>query len=116
MKSWPELTGSGNPEAHDYGAGPQTRTHDKDIPGFLVGELNFPHLTLPIIMVERVTVALAQSYYKGQPSLQHMARAAIAAMREPTNDMLLKGSDELGKPKKSLTQCWRDMIDAALKE
>jgi hypothetical protein len=65
MKSWPELTGSGNPEAHDYAAGlkeelnarykviderlkeafilTQTSIHDKDIPGTLVGGIDFPH-------------------------------------------------------------------------
>jgi hypothetical protein len=47
---------------------------------------------------------------------REMARAAIKAMREPTTHMLERGSDEFGKPKKTLPRYWRAMIDAALNE
>ncbi len=49
------------------------------------------------------------------------ARAAIAAMREPTHMMLVRGSEQGGGPEpyqrntKGLPDIWRDMIDAALK-
>lgn len=43
------------------------------------------------------------------------AYAAIRAMRVPTTIMLIRGSDQIGKPK-TLPEAWQAMIDAALKE
>lgn len=59
-------------------------------------------------MVERVKQALLEC----KPG-ESMARAAIAAMREPTPDMLWAGDLQLdcGREK----ECWQAMIDAALK-
>ena len=50
----------------------------------------------------------------GMLNLEDVARAAIEAMREPTQEMLRAGwaaahDEDAG-------DCWRDMIDAALKE
>ena len=145
MKSWPELVGSGNPEAHDYGAGgmPVMPLPYKDL-SELTEELNAryaagermkvgPELTgyepLEVHeydtglktenMVERVTIALAKSYYQSQPqrSLQRMARAAIAAMREPTPEILqVIAAPFTGGPALSETKYWNSLIDAALKE
>lgn len=42
--------------------------------------------------------------------------AAIRAVREPTHMMLVRGSDQLGKPPKDLPTIWRDMIDELLKD
>ena len=80
-------------------------------------------------MLEKVAKALYEHGYVGDwpPSRQvdlgmdadyfrAMARAAINAMREPTTAMFLAGSDQLGKPRKTLPECWRDMISAALDE
>jgi hypothetical protein len=44
-------------------------------------------------------------------SYRHQARAAIAAMREPTEEMLVAASREVVSEAK-----WRAMIDAALNE
>ncbi len=44
----------------------------------------------------------------------NMARAAIAAMREPTETMLKAAQERKGQ--QSYTDIWHDMIDAALKE
>jgi hypothetical protein len=99
MKSWPELIGSGNPEAHDYGAG-----------------LKELHST-PESMVDRVAYALAKHYHQGKvttaeqswPLFMPEARVVIAAMREPTKEML--------KASGTATDCaYKRMIDAALKE
>ena len=44
------------------------------------------------------------------------ARAALEAMKEPTTSMYVAGSDELGKPRKTLPKAWHAMIEAALSE
>ena len=47
------------------------------------------------------------------------ARAAIAAMREPTPEMIEAGLDAYefwGRTAEHVADDWRDMIDAALKE
>ncbi len=66
-------------------------------------------------MVERVAIAISladddglraetiASYYRA------LARAAIAAMREPTDAMVREGG-----PYATSLHCWRAMIDAAL--
>ena len=69
-------------------------------------------------MVERVAKALAREYDRdpetdnvglGTQLSTAMARAAIAAMREPTEAMLYAGWQED-------SSIWRAMIDAALKD
>jgi len=67
-------------------------------------------------MVERVTDALAEAIDQDSIDYRAMARAAIKAMREPTNDMLT--AEEVHP---SCHTCgghlegWHNMIDAALK-
>lgn len=56
-----------------------------------------------------------------QEAVLRLARAAIAAMREPTEAMLSKGQFAengygQGIGGNSAKECWQDMIDAALKE
>ena len=62
-------------------------------------------------IIERVADAIADADGQGEIAT---ARAAIMAMREPTNEMLkaFYGDVEIDK---QLGQDWRDMIDAALK-
>jgi hypothetical protein len=52
--------------------------------------------------------------------LEDMARAAIKAMREPTEEMLSTGCVDLGSggelDNENLSRIWREMIDAALIE
>jgi len=65
-------------------------------------------------MIERVKIAIAQSargHGVSFTGVKEVARAAIAAMREPTQEMIDAGceAEEYG-----CTQVWRYMIDAAL--
>lgn len=64
-------------------------------------------------MIERVARAVAQKMFV-EPNEYHrdLARAAIAAMREPTEAMLR--GDALART--LWYKIWQDMIDAALKE
>jgi hypothetical protein len=70
-------------------------------------------------MVERVARALeALCEHDGEP-VQEMARAAIAAMREPTREMIIAGervapaAEGYSMPD-DIPDTWRAMIDAAL--
>ena len=81
-------------------------------------------------MVERVARAILSSQVQTAPEMEALhgsdyiaaAKAVIAAMREPTHMMLVRGSEQGGGPEpyqrntKGLPDIWRDMIDAALKE
>jgi hypothetical protein len=78
-------------------------------------------------MIERVARAIAAALYRPQPDMsgdiwravgterkrkcEDAARAAIEAMREPTDLMALAGYDYC-----SNVDAWRAMIDAALGE
>ena len=68
-------------------------------------------------MIERVIQALrnAESY---DASFTEMARAAIAAMREPTNNQLDAGYAAISERQcdDDLAFGWRAMIDEALRE
>ena len=64
-------------------------------------------------MVERVAQALQQEMGTAQfepPSSFALARAAIAAMREPTEEMIVAWIKAPG----AITGGWQGMIDAAL--
>lgn len=76
-------------------------------------------------MLERVARALFKTEWDNKGHSWEMeaahhaywreqARAAIAAMREPTEDMCMIGED-LGEVHAAAAQIWRAMIDAALK-
>lgn len=84
-------------------------------------------------MVDRVAEAISRSFHEegyiegqSEPSLwaefQKAAKEAIAAMREPTHLMLVRGSEQGNGPesyqksKKGLPDIWRDMVDSALGE
>ena len=165
MKSWPELTGSGNPEAHDYSAGLKD---DQNIeykvtvsgncgvfhssvaewqqcPTCTKGSLNTGYkvadermkaaFIAPIkgagfkessntsamllnqnpsmSMVDRVAQAIKEVEFGN--NWETMARAAIAAMREPTKEMKNAWTGPERWDQDAL-EIWHAMIDAALKE
>ena len=69
-------------------------------------------------MIERVARALGGPYWKNLNSKQQAyyferARAAIAAMREPTVAMCTAGYDA-GMSPDIMPEAWQAMIDAAL--
>ena len=82
-------------------------------------------------MVERVAKAILdhvpQGYGMYQNEAEEYARAAIAAMREPTGEMKDAGADSYGVPAPAIgslplsvingqpTKAWQAMIDEALK-
>ncbi len=76
-------------------------------------------------MVERVARALWMERYNGPPwedeesDMREIyygrASAAIAAMREPTEEMMTAGGERLGTTNYYAGQCWKAMADAALK-
>lgn len=76
-------------------------------------------------MVERVAKVLQESCARDGMHIdvaRHMARAAIEAMREPTEAMLTVGEDvifdeqhEYGDELLKLPPAWQVMIDEALK-
>jgi hypothetical protein len=75
-------------------------------------------------MIERVARAIADNLYSADPydemvkdrranyRIQSVARAAIAAMREPTEAMSQAGGGEQGDPFMA-NVVWRRMIDEA---
>ena len=64
-------------------------------------------------MVERVAQAIAKEMgYRDPETVKFAARAAIAAMREPTEEMI----DGWIKAPGAITGGWQGMIDAALRE
>ena len=72
-------------------------------------------------MVERVARALAVNMFgrdseEGWRQLEGAARAAIAAMREPTEAMLVAGDDWLTNAdcRTEASAVWRAMLDSAL--
>jgi len=76
-------------------------------------------------MVERVGWALAATGMVAEGSGTHelftLARAAIEAMREPTEAMVTKAyhcqtSDDLNIDRDDLVAYWQYMVDAALKD
>jgi len=70
-------------------------------------------------IVERVARAIAFYCPEGwSPELhKEMARAAIAAMREPTPEMICAGAYGSGEDSEQVAiGCWEAMIDAALGE
>lgn len=66
---------------------------------------------MPNEMIERVAFAIASNL--GLMTSSELAKAAIEAMREPTEEMLDAGAYDLDM--KLITQ-YQYMIDAALKE
>ena len=73
-------------------------------------------------MVERVAKAVMwQMYPNGEgrhgpdEEAYNIARAAIEAMREPTEEMRNRAKGMSGLSTSSRIECWQDMIDAALK-
>ncbi|MBU6408053.1 MAG: hypothetical protein KGS44_13145 [Alphaproteobacteria bacterium] len=75
-------------------------------------------------MVERVARAICRAAHPDMPwdrviEFYPQARAAIAAMREPTQDMEFDGAHVLPDYDpgcEDAKACWQAMIDAALKE
>ena len=77
-------------------------------------------------MIERVAEAIVEAEMGGDVSSEKVARAAIAAMREPTEAILLAGFDEAnchiwqydgdgaGFDKDGVKPLWQAMIDEAL--
>jgi len=66
-------------------------------------------------MIERVTLAICRLPMHSPP--EDVARAAIAAMREPTDGMLRIGlPDEDDVELQGVIARWQAMIDAALSE
>lgn len=81
-------------------------------------------------MVEKIAIALherdqakeqphfripwGQCIPKYQEELRGDARAALEAMREPTEDMILVNSDAAGPDDQATIADWNAMIDAAL--
>jgi len=70
-----------------------------------------------------MTDHVAKAIYKARPEQMHgfryddavvLARAAIAAMREPTEAMLAEAFDNL-VGEETCARIWREMIDEALK-
>lgn len=85
-----------------------------------VADLNASAKSLPDVpmetMAEYVRLAVEDGHY------QAMARAAIEAMREPTDAMLDDGRDRANdyldcgcySSQETVGECWKAMIDAAL--
>jgi len=70
-------------------------------------------------MVERVAKAIKESKRQGETiTYEEAARAAIAAMREATDDMVwsAKSTDEGPNGWDGVRENWRAMIDEALRE
>jgi len=76
-------------------------------------------------MIERVAQAISGVIPAGNDYATDAARAAIEAMREPTDEMLCDGAEagdhgvlngELHPERRSVGLVWYGMIDAALKE
>lgn len=65
-------------------------------------------------MVERVALAISYVTEAPQPRSREMARAAIAAMREPTDAIINAGGQYFYAA--SMADRWRAMIDCALAE
>jgi hypothetical protein len=67
-------------------------------------------------LIERVARAMSKLYHNGEsaywPDYENTARAAIAAMREPTEEMKAEGNDNCRDSK----MVWQAMIDKALSE
>jgi hypothetical protein len=59
-------------------------------------------------IIERVKLAIAKGAHE-QDGWEHAARLAIAAMREPTDEMINAGMHKDGR------HGWQAMIDEALK-
>lgn len=74
-------------------------------------------------MVERVTTAIAMELYGSEEVWTRAARAAIAAMREPTEDMLAAGARVITERNGDIAPeaewlarlAWPVMIQTALK-
>lgn len=68
-------------------------------------------------MVKRVCAAIDGAYSHGDLSWEKCARAAIEAMREPTEEMVQAANHMTGYSLENeyIKQEWRAMIDEALK-
>lgn len=71
-------------------------------------------------MIERVAKAIQSALSEGTPGrdpdrMERIARAAIEAMRDPTEAMIDKGYDHVDYGGTDIEAAWKDMIDAALK-
>jgi len=76
-------------------------------------------------MVERVAKAIHQERFGGKLIWGHYpdsekacleeARAAVEAMREPTESMISKGYDHVDYGGAHIESAWRAMVDEALK-
>lgn len=69
-------------------------------------------------MIERVAKALSDLWYdsSGTASEKEQARAAIEAMREPTEEMIFSGGKTPYYGRDTPRIFWHVMIDAALSE
>ena len=65
-------------------------------------------------MIEQVTRAIADADAHSC-TYEQMARAAIAAMREPSDEMFATAAHSIGGADR-VRAVWDDLIDAALKE
>ncbi len=70
-------------------------------------------------MIERVAQAIGAAHERDAPilvALEELARAAIAAMREPTEAMVDAGWPRAARiwRQEMLQATWREMIDASL--
>jgi hypothetical protein len=65
-------------------------------------------------MVERVAKAINEIIYIGDSGAKQLARAAIEAMREPTDEMICECNSSLVY--EELKLIYKSMIDVALKE
>lgn len=70
-------------------------------------------------MIERVTKALVDAEWWDYSAAEDIARLVIAAMREPTPEMIAEGSetDDIhgALATDTAAQVWRGMIDEALR-
>jgi len=66
-------------------------------------------------MVERVAKAISGAPFPSKASMAK-ARAAIEAMREPTDEMLFSGAQWRTLDDPFGSKRWQDMIDAALEK
>lgn len=66
-------------------------------------------------MIERVALAIMDANWRRETDYNELAKAAIAAMREPTDEMVDRGQDAR-LDGGGYYAIWEAMIDAALVE
>ena len=65
-------------------------------------------------LVERVARAIMQNIIADRDDALNAARAAIAAMREPSDAMIDAAWNAISTERITATEAWQAMIDAAL--